>query len=183
MLFTVVCGVAENIQKLLMWYFCKFSLVNYCWTFKCLLQLLLLFFVHHCLPSQMKCYSSFLKLIVLVSVGLIIFLVADTVLQKAVLLGTQQYFTCCWAQIQGHFSFLCCHDSEGLGIIRRWEMAQPAQLTSLAKAQGTGVTENVAQKALLCNAYALIDWEHELWSCTSLCHASCMCLYPQEDLL
>lgn len=41
-------------------------------------------------------------------------------------------------------------------------MAQPAQLTSLAKAQGTGVTENVAQKALLCNAYALIDWEHEL---------------------
>lgn len=171
--------LCDTFENSVLWIIAEHSSIyyNFSWSF----------FVHHCLHSQTKWYSSFLKLIVLVSTGLIIFQVADTVLcsgfRMRVMLATQQCFNCCWAQIQGHFSFLCCADSEGLGVTRRWEMAQPEQLTPLAKAQGIGVTENGAQKQFLCNAYALIDSEHELWSCMSLYHVSCMCLYSQEDLM
>lgn len=131
--------------------------------------------------------AAFLKLIVLVLVELIIFLVADTVLcsgfRMRIMMGTQQYFDCCWVQIQGYFSFLSYPDSEGLGVTRGWEMAQTAQLTPLAKAQGTE-SQKMWQKNHFCvmPVLSLIGSMSSDFA-WSLFHVSCMCLYPQEDFL
>lgn len=79
--------LCDTFENSVLWIIAEHSSIyyNFSWSF----------FVHHCLHSQTKWYSSFLKLIVLVSTGLIIFLVADTVLcsgfRMRVMLATQQY--------------------------------------------------------------------------------------------